>query len=115
MVDGDDSVLSTAFTHHIPEGPALVSPEDGASGLDPGAIVVSWNPVSEDILGQPVDIVGYQVIVEEGAPEGLSGRVRTTRIQRHPARHGVACDHPRGIYEGRHLLQLRSARHRRER
>ena len=43
----------------------LTSPANDAADVDPNDTVVSWNPVTLDINGQPVTIVGYQVIVEE--------------------------------------------------
>jgi len=74
-VDGEEATLTADFTHDIPAGPELTSPADGATGLDPNDIVVSWRPVSEDIDGEPVTIVSYQVIVEEDAaplfPQGF--------------------------------------------
>ncbi len=74
-VDGAVATLTADFTHDIPAGPELTSPADGATGLDPNNIVVSWQPVSEDIDGEPVTIISYQVIVEEDAeplfPQGF--------------------------------------------
>lgn len=58
------------FTHQIPAGPEIVLPgpgEECATGV-PIPAVVSWLPVKTTIDGAPVDIVGYQVIVER---EGL--------------------------------------------
>jgi hypothetical protein len=76
MVDGDESSVSTTFTHTIPAGPVLTSPADGATNVDPNAVVVEWDAVTEDINGQGVTIVGYQVIVElnRGAafPQGFA-------------------------------------------
>ncbi len=65
IVDGEESVLTATFTHTIPMGPVLVSPENEAEDVDAGATVVSWMPVTTDLDGDPVTIVGYQVIVEE--------------------------------------------------
>jgi hypothetical protein len=64
MVDGDSSTLTTTFSHDIPAGPELLSPEDGATVGDLDNIVVSWEAVSEGLDGGPINIVGYQVIVE---------------------------------------------------
>ena len=76
LVDAETDKLTATLTHDIPAGPELISPADGATGLDPAAIVVSWEPVSEDIDGDPIEIVGYQVIVEEDAealyPQGFA-------------------------------------------
>ncbi len=74
-VGGGEAEATARFTHRIPEGPELLTPEDEATGLDPDAIVVSWEPVTRALSGSAVKIVGYQVIVEEGAepqfPQGF--------------------------------------------
>lgn len=76
MVDGDPSVLTTTFTHKIPAGPELLTPADGSEDVDPDNVIVSWEPVTEDINGAAVTIVGYQVIVESDEdpeyPQGFS-------------------------------------------
>ncbi len=76
MVGGDMSTMETVFTHDIPSGPVLISPQDGAEDVDPANTVVSWEPVTTDLDGDAITIVGYQVIVEEDAeplfPEGFS-------------------------------------------
>ena len=68
LVGGGEAERGARFTHQIPEGPELLTPEDESTGLDPGAIVVSWEPVKRTINGSAVRIVGYQVIVEQDAP-----------------------------------------------
>ena len=65
IVDGDESVITTIFTHDIPMGPVLLTPEHEAEDVDPENTVVSWEAVTTDLDGDPVTIVGYQVIVEE--------------------------------------------------
>ena len=65
IVDGDESVITTIFTHDIPMGPVLLTPENEAEDVDPENTVVSWEAVTTDLDGDPVTIVGYQVIVEE--------------------------------------------------
>jgi hypothetical protein len=64
MVDGDLSTLTALFSHKIPAGPELLSPEDGATDVDPSNAAVSWETVTTDIKDQAINIVGYQVIVE---------------------------------------------------
>ncbi len=64
MVDGVSSTVTATLTHTIPSGPVLTNPAVGATNIDPNATVVAWNPVTQDINGQAVTIVGYQVIVE---------------------------------------------------
>ena len=76
MVDGETSTVTTTLTHKIPTEPVLESPTDGATGIDPSNTVIAWQPVTQDIHGQAVEIVGYQVIVEEDVdpafPQGFS-------------------------------------------
>ena len=71
IVEAGDSLITTDFSHRIPAGPTLLTPVDGSTGVDPSSVVVSWEPVLSDIDGAQVDIVGYQVIVEEDAPQPL--------------------------------------------
>lgn len=74
MVDGDPSEVEAEFTHTIPAAPVLLSPEDGKENVDPSNTVVSWQPVTTALDGDPVQIVGYQVIVEiDRAPEFPDG------------------------------------------
>jgi hypothetical protein len=74
MVDGDESTLTATFSHKIPAGPELLSPEDGATDVDPDQVVISWEAVTRDINDQAINIVGYQVIVElDEAPLYPSG------------------------------------------
>ncbi len=65
FVDTETGSLSTLFSHSIPVGPELLSPEHEAEEVDPTNLVISWNPVSTDLGGDNVNIVAYQVIVEE--------------------------------------------------
>ncbi len=71
MVEGGTSSFTTPFTHVIPEGPVLTNPPDGATGLDPDAVVLEWEPVTENIDGGAVNIVGYQVILEKDVPQAF--------------------------------------------
>jgi hypothetical protein len=64
MVGGEESTLTASFSHKIPAGPELLSPEDGATDVDPNNVVISWQTVTTDLDGQAINIVGYQVIVE---------------------------------------------------
>lgn len=75
MVSGAPSELTTSLSHKIPAGPVIQTPVDGSTEVNPDNVVVSWDPVSQDIDGSDVTIVGYQVIVEEDAeplfPQGF--------------------------------------------
>ena len=74
IVDGDESTVTAILSHDIPAGPVLLSPEDDAEDVDPSNTIVSWELVTTDLDGDAVDIVGYQVIVEEAVlPEFPSG------------------------------------------
>jgi hypothetical protein len=76
MVDGDESEITATFTHTIPAGPQLLTPADGSTDVDADNTVISWQPVTKDIHGSAVTIVGYQVIVEKDEepqyPEGFA-------------------------------------------
>jgi hypothetical protein len=54
------------LSHSIPAGPVLLEPEDDAAvGLT--GVVMRWEAVTEDLDGQRVEIVAYQLIVEPDA------------------------------------------------
>ncbi len=85
LVDADEDMRTATFTHDIPAGPELISPADGAEDVDPENTVVSWNTVTEDIDGDEITIVGYQVIVEEEVdvafPSGFAQPVFSVYLQ----------------------------------
>ncbi len=66
MIDGESSgeTEGTAtLSHTIPKGPELLYPAKGASvGLD--GLVMKWGAVTQSLEGKPVNIIGYQLIVE---------------------------------------------------
>jgi hypothetical protein len=70
-----ERLLSTAlFTHRIPAGPEILMPlapeeEDECAESVPLPVDIAWNAVTTSITGNPLDIVGYQVIVEQGDRE----------------------------------------------
>lgn len=77
LVDAGDSSMTTPFSHEIPQGPVLLTPADESTGVDPGSVVVSWQPVTRTIDDTDATIVGYQVIVEEdGEPQFTQGFAR---------------------------------------
>jgi len=54
---------STAtLSHDIPAEPEITVPAEDAV-VDTKDLRIAWNPVTETITGDPVDLVGYQVIV----------------------------------------------------
>jgi hypothetical protein len=64
-----DTAGNALLTHQIPAGPELLTPEEDASVDASQAVAFSWLPVSEDLDGEPVEIIAYQLIVERDAPE----------------------------------------------
>jgi hypothetical protein len=80
--EGTDFVGTARFTHQIPAPPTITAPElsDEEEGedqpvADPGGVEVRWEPVTETIDGEPVDIVSYEVIVtkvDHQDPDALS-------------------------------------------
>jgi len=75
-VEEGEGSLDATLSHAIPAGPVVLTPADGAMGVDPATVVVSWDPVTKNINGADVTIVGYQVIVEKDAvpdfPQGFA-------------------------------------------
>lgn len=62
---GRGMVGSDRLSHLIPGAPNLTFPREGST-LDPDGFVVTWDPVTKPA---GVDIVTYQVIVEQGTRE----------------------------------------------
>jgi hypothetical protein len=59
------------LTHHIPAGPKIIAPSNGAT-LPNGPVLIRWAPVTKPIIPRlgPVNIVGYHVVVYESGGEG---------------------------------------------
>jgi hypothetical protein len=68
-VDGLPLNGKASLTHAIPDGPVIVSPEEGEI-VSPDDVVIFWDPVVDPFPGTylPVEITGYQVIVEREEP-----------------------------------------------
>lgn len=69
------------FSHRVPAGPRIVMPApmrgaECADNVPARGAVVAWNPVIESIDGAPLDIVRYEVIVEN-EDEGLTFDVKS--------------------------------------
>ncbi len=67
-VDGATLEGEATLTHVIPVGPEIVAPvsaSDEPPVVDPDHAVIQWEPVEDTIAGSGLEIVGYQVIVEE--------------------------------------------------
>ncbi len=63
-IDGKRLVSTATLSHNIPEGPVILSPEDGAT-VPNDHTRVRWEPVSQP---EGVEIVGYQVTLERQDP-----------------------------------------------
>jgi Fibronectin type III domain len=61
-VEGDRLLGTATLTHDIPDGPVVLTPEEGVL-VDPDAAVISWDPVTEPA---GIEIAGYRVTVERG-------------------------------------------------
>jgi hypothetical protein len=73
-VEGDRLVGRARLTHAIPDGPSNVSAQ-----LGPGnTLVISWvaPPLVSSLTGLPINIVGYQVIVERADNDQLGAAPR---------------------------------------
>jgi hypothetical protein len=69
-VDGRPMRGVARLTHDIPAEPEILTPAEDAT-VEPTGLVISWRPVTQTLRGTPVNLVGYQVIVEkdvEGPP-----------------------------------------------
>ena len=65
--DGSPIQGTATFNHRIPKGPTINEPVTGASKCAKSVAipaVIGWDPVTQGINGQPITIVGYEVIVE---------------------------------------------------
>jgi hypothetical protein len=68
--DGNRLTGEAEFTHDIPAGPVMVwpltVPEEGyeCEMIDVNNVVIEWEPVKTDIDGSALEIVRYEVIVE---------------------------------------------------
>lgn len=59
------------LTHAIPAGAEIVSPFSPTEDpplVDPAHALFEWIPVTETITGEPLEITGYQLIVEQPEP-----------------------------------------------
>ena len=66
MIDGEstgETIGTTTLSHVIPDGPELLNPSKGAVE-SPAGFVARWGAVTHSIQGGPVDIIGYQLIIE---------------------------------------------------
>src|SRR5262245_21787002 len=62
--EGETMEASTTFTHHIPDGPSIVSPARNAV-VPLNKAIIQWDPVTTPA---GIQIAGYQVVMEKGSP-----------------------------------------------
>jgi len=62
---GGDTIGAPTLSHGIPKGPKLLTPGPEATVEASQELVVTWEPVSQDIEGMPVTIIAYQLIIEK--------------------------------------------------
>jgi hypothetical protein len=74
-VEGGDLESTATLTHDLPDGPVVVSPEEGS--VDPDNTVIKWKPV---VSPPGIEIIGYQVAVERESPfRALTADLAPTR------------------------------------
>lgn len=83
-VEGQAIEGEAVFTHVISAGPVIVSPLEGAE-VNPKALDIVWNRVTETRDGDPVKIVAYQVIVERTDNAELGAAPRLFDIKLPPS------------------------------
>ena len=59
------TIGTALLTHDIPEGPALLAPEEDEVVPVEEDLLVSWGPVDKTIDGSDVNIIAYQLIIEK--------------------------------------------------
>jgi hypothetical protein len=95
--DGNLQTGRARFTHDIPAGPELIVPvpiADAECAMDvPLPVEIMWNAVTTSIDDEPLDIVGYEVIVEN---DGLNFDVKF------PAEIGTMLTVPLGLLQPGH-------------
>jgi len=69
--EGTPRLGTARFTHAIPRGPVITEPaledeENASKAVVPSSgLVVTWEPVTETVDGEPVTVTGYEVIVTQ--------------------------------------------------
>jgi hypothetical protein len=58
-----DITGTALLTHTIPAGPQLLWPASGAT-VPHADLLVQWSPVMHSLMGGPVNIIAYQLIIE---------------------------------------------------
>ncbi len=64
-VEGDALMSTATFTHDIPDGPVIISPEED-DVVDLNAVIIAWNPVTSP---PGIEIVRYELSFAPEDPE----------------------------------------------
>lgn len=75
------------LTHDIPKPPVITSPQED-DVVDPNDFTVTWEPVTESVAGDPVEVTAYEVIVtndndDAEDPHGLAQPVLSVHVLPH--------------------------------
>jgi hypothetical protein len=89
--DGKSLTGKATLNHLIPNGPVVESPEEGEVVEAGSPVVIDWEPVTEPFPGTApgVNVVAYQVIVEQVKPQSvrvfsITVPAATTQVQLPP-------------------------------
>ena len=69
--EGDRMSAQAPLSHAIPEGPEILSPvsrNEEPPVVSPNMALLEWEPVRSALDGSPIEIAGYEVIVEQVEP-----------------------------------------------
>ena len=73
--DGEGFTGEAWVTHDVPRGAVITHPADEAV-IPPRGLVVTWEPVTTGIDGEPIEVTGYQVILTNEEAEDPHGWAR---------------------------------------
>ncbi len=73
-VDGIALAGTAMLSHDIPSGPEILAPVSHTESppvVNPLTMLIQWEPVTESIDGERVEIIAYEVIVEQVDPRRI--------------------------------------------
>lgn len=85
-LEGDELVGEAEFTHALPAPPENLSPAEG-DVVSPLGFTVSFDAVTEDVNGNPIDVSYYEVVVEKENAEPI---LQTFKVILRPSQTSVA-------------------------
>jgi hypothetical protein len=77
-VEGERMTGRASLSHLIPEAPEVLSPlsrDDSPPVVNPNMLIIEWEPVRNASDGSPIEVVGYEVIVEQVEPRRVLSMV----------------------------------------